>query len=209
MKCIACWNTLYAISQSLWFLTVLVGFKCPKWNLNSSNVSVAQLSVTVEQILEMMTSRSTAFPCSTLTHLESGNSDSPLALNRLCFVTLMLRVRFWMSLQVSSWLGVSTLISESSSHPGKHWFISSFSSWAHFWVSSSSQPIGSILNCYSSIFGLGYNTVWTPPSFFLCTIISIRKVGRHWYDQTVTTRANLVDTVWYFLIYNYHKLKLC
>ena len=24
---------------------------------------------------------------------------------------------------------------------------------------------------------------------------SIRKLGRHWYDQTVMTRANLVDTV--------------
>ena len=23
----------------------------------------------------------------------------------------------------------------------------------------------------------------------------IRKLGRHWYDQTVMTRANLVDTV--------------
>ena len=37
----------------------------------------------------------------------------------------------------------------------------------------------------------------------------IRKLGRHWYDQTVMTRTNLVDTMWYFLIYNYHQLKLC
>ena len=26
-------------------------------------------------------------------------------------------------------------------------------------------------------------------------IMNIRKLGRHWYDQTVMTRANLVDTV--------------
>ena len=73
------------------------------------------LSCWWQWIPEMMTLRSTAFPCSTLTYLESGNSGSPLTLNRLCFVTLMLRVWFWMSLWVSSWLGVSTLISESLS----------------------------------------------------------------------------------------------
>ena len=39
--------------------------------------------------------------------------------------------------------------------------------------------------------------------------IYIRKSGRHWYDQTVMTRTNLVDIMWYFLIYNYHELKLC
>ena len=37
----------------------------------------------------------------------------------------------------------------------------------------------------------------------------IKKLGRHWHDQTVMTRTNLVDTMWYFLIYNYHQLKLC
>ena len=38
---------------------------------------------------------------------------------------------------------------------------------------------------------------------------SIRKLGRHWYDQTAMTRTNLIDTMWYFLIYDYHQLKLC
>jgi hypothetical protein len=32
----------------------------------------------------------------------------------------------------------------------------------------------------------------------------IRKLGRPWYGQTAVTRPYLVDTVWYFLIYNYH-----
>ena len=45
-------------------------------------------------------------------------------------------------------------------------------------------------------------------SVFSCSF-NIRKLGRHWYDQTVMTRTNLVDTMWYFLIYNYHQLKLC
>ena len=115
MNHIMCWNMLYAISQSLWFLTVLVGFKCPNQNSKSLNVWVARLSVTVKWIAEMIMLRSTTFPCSTLTHLESGNSGSPLALNKLCFMTLILIVWFQMSLQVSSWLGVSMLISESSS----------------------------------------------------------------------------------------------
>ena len=115
MNCIVHWNALYTISQSPWFLTVLVGFECPNWNSKSPNVSGARLSVMSEWITEMIMLRSTAFPCSTLTHSESRNSGSPLALNRLCFVTLILIVWFWLSLQVSFWLGVSTLISESSS----------------------------------------------------------------------------------------------
>ena len=115
MNSIVCWNMLYAISQSPWFLMVLVGFECLKQNSKSLNVSVTQLSVIVEWIPEMITLRSTTFPCNTLTHSESGNSGSPLALNRLCSMTLMLIVWFQMSLQVSSWLGASTLISESSS----------------------------------------------------------------------------------------------
>ena len=55
------------------------------------------------------------FPCNTLTHSESRNTGSTHVLNKLCLMTLMPRVWFWMSLQVSSWLGVSILISKSSS----------------------------------------------------------------------------------------------
>ena len=115
MNHITHWNMLYAISQSLWFLMVLVSFECPKQNSKLPNVSVTWLLVTVEWITEMIMSRSIAFPCNTLTHFGSGNSGSPLALNRLCFMTLISIVWFQMSLWVSSWLGVSTLISESLS----------------------------------------------------------------------------------------------
>ena len=107
MNHIAHWNVPYAMSQSLLFLMCLAGLEWPNQNSNSPNDSVVQLSMTVEWMLEIMTSRSMAFPWMILTHSESGNSGSPLALNKLHFMILMSMVWFWISLQVSSWLGIS------------------------------------------------------------------------------------------------------
>ena len=113
-KHIACWNVLNVMSHSPWFLTDLAGLVCLNLNLKSPNISKAQLSETVEWILENMMSKSTTFPCRTLTHSESGNSGSPLMLNRLCFMTLISAMWFLTNFHVSSWLGMSLNICESS-----------------------------------------------------------------------------------------------
>ena len=49
------------------------------------------------------------------------------------------------------------------------------------------------------------SNIWTTSTTYFA--MSIRKLGRHWYDQIVMTRANLVDTVWYLIIINWNYAK--
>ena len=107
MKHMACWNVLNTMSHSPW---LLAGLACPNLNSKSPNVSEAQMLEMVEWILENMTSKSTTFPCKILTHPELG---SPLALNRLCFMTLISAMWCLTHFCMSSWLGVSSNICKS------------------------------------------------------------------------------------------------